>query len=80
MGASSDLISAADDLASVSVAKDRHGLEWQHVEDEEFPAYLPASYDWMLPPASSGMSRRRLGILLVVAALLIAVSFFVFRG
>ena len=78
MEASSKLSLAAENIRSVLFAERAPCVELPNVEDEEFPADLPANYDWMLQPVSYYGSRRILTLVAVlVAVALIAISVFV---
>jgi hypothetical protein len=80
MGASSELPFAAESVPSVLFAERAQAVRPQYVVDEEFPPDLPVTYDWMLQPASQLRFRRGLGFLaVIVAALLISVSFYLVR-
>ena len=77
MAVSSEFPLAAEKISSVLVADAAQGTAQQYVEDDEFPADLPHTYDWMLQPASRRRSRRMLGfVAVVVTILLIAAAAF----
>ena len=78
MRVSSDSVSTAEEVASVSTAGDRRHLERRYLEDEEFPGDLPVSYDWMLQSGALRTARDVLGLVIIaMAALLVTVSIFV---
>jgi len=68
----------AENIPPVFFAAGTPGFEPIYVEDEEFPADLPVTYDWMLQPASQRTSRRVLGFIAVmIVAVMVAGSVFV---
>ena len=77
MAVSSEFPLAAVKMSSVLVADAAQGTVPRYVEDDEFPADLPPTYDWMLQAASRRRSRRMLGfIAVVITILLIAAAAF----
>ena len=80
MEVSSELPLVAESVAPVWLAETAQTVEPHYLANEEFPPDLPTKYDWMLQPASRRASRRALRLVMVmVAVLLIACSFFVVR-
>ena len=80
MGASPELLSAAENVPPALLAGEVPQVEAPCVEFEEFPADLPVGYDWILQPASQRTSRRALHFFAVtVAVLLIGISILLVR-
>ena len=78
MQVSSGLPLPAENIPSVLLSEAGTQAEPWAVEDEEFPAELPAHYDWMLQPASQSNSRGvKQFVFFLLTIVLIAVSVFV---
>jgi hypothetical protein len=73
----SELPVAAQNVPSAGFSPTQPVAEELGLEDEEFPADLPTSYDWLLQPASQRASRRLFSLAAaILVALLMAVSGF----
>ena|SRR5579863_1932088 len=80
MGASSELLSAAENIPPVLLVEEAHRVEPCPVEFEEFPRDSRVKYDWMLQPASHRNKRRLLNFVAATAAVLLIVTFFLFHN
>lgn len=79
MEASSEHPVAAENFPALLLAEQAQPTASEYVEDQEFPAGLPLTYDWMLQPASRRSPRRVVSFVAVtITVLLIIVSVYLF--